>query len=185
MWPRGQGRAVPQEPSAPRPPGPTWRGRHGLQAGVGTAVVAAAPVARALGVSLAARHLAGAGGQRARGRRAAVGAGLQGGCPLGLRGEPASAERGAHRAAGPARKLRNSPKLKCPRPSTAERVKGSGEPLCGKRLAQCVHVCAHMCVRRKGACMCTCMAIRKRAQMRTRLLLYRRISYNPHVHVVL
>lgn len=75
---------------------PTWRGRHGLQAGVGTAVVAAAPVPRALGVGLAARHLAGAGGQRARRRRTAVGAGLPGaGRLLGLRGE-----RGQRRGAG-------------------------------------------------------------------------------------
>jgi hypothetical protein len=68
-------------PPCPSRPGParlTWRRRHGLQAGVGAAVVAAAPVPRALGVRLAAGGLAGAGGQRPRGRRAAVGARLPG-----------------------------------------------------------------------------------------------------------
>lgn len=80
---------LPQAP--PSGPGPTWRGRHGLQAGVGTSVVAAAPVPRALRVSLAAHGLAGAGGHRPRGRRAAVGSGLPGAAGrarlLGLRGE--------------------------------------------------------------------------------------------------
>lgn len=70
---------------------PTWRGRHGLQAGVGAAVVAAAPVSWALGVGLAACSLAGTRGQRAWGRRAAVRAGLTGAAHLfGLRGEGAS-----------------------------------------------------------------------------------------------
>lgn len=91
------GRTVPRAPPPrlPRPGAPTWRGRHGLQAGVGAAVVAAAPVPRALRVSLAARRLAGAGGQRARGRRAAVGSRLSGTASLlGLREEGALAGRG-------------------------------------------------------------------------------------------
>lgn len=90
--PRSPGAPHPRPPSPRGARAPTWRGRHGLQAGVGTAVVAAAPVPRALGVGLAARRLAGAGGQRARRRRAAVGAGLPGARRLlGLRGERASA----------------------------------------------------------------------------------------------
>lgn len=78
-------------PTPPSPGDPTWRGRHGLQTSVGAAVVAAAPVSRALGVGLAACSLAGTGGQRARGRWAAVCAGLPGAAYLlRLRGEGAS-----------------------------------------------------------------------------------------------
>lgn len=78
----GQGRTLhlgaPPRPQLPRARTPTWRGRHGLQAGICTAVVTAAPLPRALRVGLAAHRLAGVGGQRARGRRAAVRAGLLG-----------------------------------------------------------------------------------------------------------
>lgn len=49
---------------------------HCLQAGVGTTIVAAAPVPRALGVGLAASHLACARGQCSWGWRAAVSTGL-------------------------------------------------------------------------------------------------------------
>lgn len=98
--PSGQGgTGDPRCPPSPplRARAPTWRGRHGLQAGVGAAVVAAAPVARALRVGLAARRLARAGGQRARGRRAAVGAGLPGATRLlGLWGQGGGQRGGAH-----------------------------------------------------------------------------------------
>ena len=93
--PRGAGPPTPPVP-CPVCPHPglgehTWRGRHGLQAGVGAAVVAAAPVSWALGVGLAACGLAGTRGQRARGRRAAVCTGLTGAaCLFGLQGEGVS-----------------------------------------------------------------------------------------------
>lgn len=71
-------------PSPLTPAQLTWRRWHSLQAGIGTAIVAAAPVSWALRVSLAARGLAGPWGQCLWGRWAAVCSGLPGSCRCSL-----------------------------------------------------------------------------------------------------
>lgn len=151
---RTQTTPLPEAPPVPArlpAPAPTWRGRHGLQAGVGAAVVAAAPVPRALGVGLAARGLAGARGQRARRRRAAVCAGLPG-APrlLGLRGERASAAR--TRPPGPRR--RPAEVGACRQPA------GRGDPVLRPlRIRICVRVCACVCVHACRVCVCMCARV--------------------------